>query len=499
LAVPLGVVALALAACIRVGPFACEDDAQCQLDGRAGLCLPPGYCALPDEGCDSGYRFHASATPEDLAGECAVLPAAESSTSASEDGAASTSSSSLGAGSSSSTGDATTEIGSSSHGDGSSSGTGGACGDMPCPCTRSVATGINHTCAARDDGTVMCWGADNQGQLGQGPGAGPIPEPQLVVIPGGEAIDQLRTSSNGTCGRGPGEAVWCWGDNNNGELTTPGKSPGGAVGPTALPIAGPLGALGQGPAHTCVGATEGSGVTCLGSNGYSELGGGGTQPIENAVPGMDAIDELALGNDHSCARAAGQVWCWGRDNQGQLGQNTVTGPTPDPAPVVLPGPASHLVAGNDHTCAALDDGESVRCWGGGDLGQIGEGATNNRYLPTVLDPPLPAAVVAMQAKVDTTCALLEDGSLWCWGDDNGGALGTDVPNGDLLLAPARVLTVDDLPEPIAEFSLGGAHICARAESGRLWCWGRNTSWQLGPDPELRGTDIVELDVHCPLP
>lgn len=488
-----------IAGCIRVGPFACEDDAQCELPGRAGLCLPPGHCALPDEGCDSGYRFYEGAAPEALAGQCAQVPSEGSSTvspsSSGDDDAPSPSSTSESA--ASSTGHAATSTGHGDGSDGGSSSTGESCGDHPCPCTTSVATGVSHTCAARTDGTVMCWGADNLGQLGQGPGAGPIPEPQLLVIPGGDAIDVVRATNNGVCGRGAGDAVWCWGDNNNGEITTPARSPGSAVAPTALPFDGPIGALGQSASHTCVGDLMGPAVHCLGNNTYSELGGSGSQPIAGAVMGMDPVDELALGLDHSCARAAGQVWCWGRDNLGQLGQNAVAGPTADPVPVALPGPASHLVAGNNHTCAAIDDGASVRCWGKGDLGQIGDGGEGNRQLPTALDMPLPAAVVAMDAMVDSTCALLTDGSLWCWGDDNGGALGTDIDNGDPLLVPAEVLTVATLPEPVAEFSLGGAHICARADSGRLWCWGRNTSWQLGPDPEIPGTDVVELDVQCP--
>ncbi len=492
-----GLVSLVGGGCIQIGPFACEDDAQCQLDGGGGRCLPPGYCAQLDDDCESGYRWVDGATPSEVAGECAMLPPDEASSSGVDTvvGSASGDAGST----SSSTGDVMIATdGSSTHGEAeSSSGGGSNCGDMPCPCTRAVATGANHTCAARNDGRVLCWGADNQGQLGQGPGAGPIPEPQLVEIPGGAAIDWLRATNNGVCGRGPGDEVWCWGDNNNGEITTPERSPGGAVAPTALPFRGAIGAIGRSQGHTCFGETMGPAVHCLGNNGYSELGGGGAQPVANAVPGMAPIDELALGTDHSCARVGGDVYCWGRDNQGQLGQNDVAGPTADPVPVSLPGPASHLVAGNDHTCAAFNDGANVRCWGGGDLGQIGDGMTNNRQLPTLIDGPLPASVVAMDAKIDTTCALLADASLWCWGDDNGGALGTDVPNGDELLVPARVLTVDELPEPIEAFSLGGSHICARTASERLWCWGRNTSWQLGPDPELPGTDVVEIDVMCP--
>ena len=488
-------VSLAVAGCVQIEPFACEDDTQCQRDGLGGRCLPPGYCALLDDTCDTGYRWVDGATPSEIAGKCAVLP--EDGPSTSSDDAAMSSSSGGGGSSSSSTGTTIAVDGTTEGSGGSSSSGGGDCDGLPCPCTLAVATGANHTCAARSDGRVLCWGADNQGQLGQGPGAGPIPEPQLVQIPGDAPIDWLRATNNGVCARGVGDEVWCWGDNNNGEITTPARSPGGAVAPTALPIRGLIGALGRSQGHTCVGETMGPAVHCLGNNGYSELGGGGTQPIANMVPGMAPIDELALGTDHSCARADGDVYCWGRDNQGQLGQNDVAGPTADPVPVSLPGPASILVAGNDHNCVAINDGANVRCWGGGDKGQIGDGTTNNRQLPNAISGPLPANVTAMAAMIDTTCALLADGSMWCWGDDNGGALGTDVPNGDDMLVPARVQTVDQLPEPIEEFSLGASHICARAASGRLWCWGRNTSWQLGPDPELPGTDYVEVDLMCP--
>jgi hypothetical protein len=272
-----------------------------------------------------------------------------------------------------------------------------------------------------------------------------------------------------------------------------------AVSPTALPLAGPPGALGQSSQHTCVGDPLGPGVRCLGNNGFGELGGGGSQPIDGAIPGMDPVDELALGNDHSCARAGAQVWCWGRDNMGQLGSSEASGSSADPVAVTLPGPASHLVAGNNHTCAAFDDGAAVRCWGRGDLGQIGDGTASNRFLPAAIAMTLPAPVVAMSARIDSTCALLGDDSLWCWGDDDGGPLGAEIDAGEPMLVPTRVPVIDELPEPIVEIDLGAAHLCARAESGRLWCWGRNTSWQLGPGQPIEGQTAIELDVACPDP
>lgn len=481
-----------LTGCVPIGTFPCERDSQCVLDGREGVCMDPGYCALPDDGCQSGYRWHDRSTPPELAGQCAPAPG-EHGSSSSSGAVASSSSSASSSGDDGSTSSSTDP----SSSEGGSSSTGSPCGDHPCPCTAAVATGANHTCAVRTDGRVACWGANNAGQLGQGPGAGPLPEPQLVVIPGEASVHAVISSNNHVCGRGSDDVLWCWGENNNGEITTPSGSPPGAVSPTAMPLLGPPGAVGLSAQHSCVGDPMGPGVRCLGSNGFSELGGGGGQPIDGAVPGMAAVDELALGNDHTCARAGGQVWCWGRDNVGQLGQNMVAGPTADPVAVSLPGDASHLAAGNNHTCAAIDDGASVRCWGKGDLGQIGDGNPNNRQLPTAIAMALPAPVVAMDAMIDTTCVLLDDGSLWCWGDDNGVLLGTEAEPATPMLEPMRVTVADGLPEPIAGFGLGAAHLCARVESGRLWCWGRNTSWQLGPNFPTEEAPIVELDVECP--
>ena len=480
-----------LVACVQIGAFPCDQDSQCALDGSLGRCLSPGYCAFPDATCDDGYRWYEPSVPDALAGQCASVPD-EGSTSP-PDPPASTS----GEGSSTS-GEGSSTSGSTSDGsDGSSSSGGGSCGDHPCPCARSVAVGNNHTCVARTDGRVVCWGADSQGQLGQGPGGGPLPGPLLVPLPGEEIIDVVQASTNGNCARGAGSVVWCWGDNNNGEITTPDASPGWSLSPTALPLEGVPGALGQSAQHTCVGDAEGTGVRCLGNDEYSELGGGGPQPVDGAVPGMNPVDQLALGLEHSCALAAGQVWCWGRDNVGQLGQNMVDGPTPDPTPVSLPSDAVFLVAGDRHNCAAINQGNAVRCWGQGVQGQIGDGTTNNRQFPTAIDTQPSSAVIAMSAREDTTCMLLADESLWCWGDQRGGSLGTDVANGTKLLVPERVHTVEELPEPLVEFGLGQAHICGRADTGRLWCWGRSSGWQLGPVLPPPGMDAVELDLSCP--
>jgi alpha-tubulin suppressor-like RCC1 family protein len=474
--------------CLQLGTFPCERDSQCELDGRVGICAEPGFCALPDDGCASGYRFHARGVPEDLAGQCATLPIAGSSDGGSSSDEGSTSADPTSSSTSSSS------AGPASSSDGSTT-TDHGCGELPCACTVDLAVGANHTCAVRDDGGVVCWGANNQGQMGSGTASGPVPELQTVSIPGEALAEVIHTGNDHVCVRASDEALWCWGRNGNDQIVPEGDN---VVAPQVLPVEGSLGAVGLSPEHSCVGEVGGPGLQCLGGNADDELGGTGAQPIASEVPGAAAVDDLALGEDHSCARAGAQVWCWGSDQYGQLGQNMVAGPTPTKTEVALPGDAMLLVAGTSHTCAALDDGMAVRCWGRNNNGQIGDGTTNNRQLPAAIAQPLPAAVVAMDARIDTTCALLADGDLWCWGGIYGSELGIDIAASTPLTMPKRVEMTDMLPEAIVGFGVGSRHLCAHASSGRLWCWGRNNSWQVGPIDLLVVPSPEEVDVQCPV-
>lgn len=480
----LGLGAGLLAGCMRIGAFPCDEDAQCVLDGRQGVCAEPGYCALPDDECDSGHRFHVRGVPEDLAGRCAPPLAATGSTGA----GASTTGTSDGTAGDTSTGSGAA---SSSSDDGTSS-TGSACGDHPCPCTMDLAVGSSYTCAARTDGDVSCWGANNRGQLGSGTTTPSAPGIEPVLLPGEAQASAIHAGNEHVCALASSQLL-CWGRNNNDQIDPAADN---VLPPHPMPLSWPLGAVGLGPEHSCVAEAGGPGLQCQGANAYSELGGSGMQPIGGTLPGMPTIDELAMGNDHSCARAGGRVWCWGRDQYGQLGQNMVEGPTATKVEVSLPNDAVALVAGSHHSCAVTVDMD-VLCWGRNNEGQIGNGKTVNRQVPTLIDEPLPAAVVQIDATNDTTCALLTDGDLWCWGGMQSANLGIDIGGNTPLTVPKRVMRTDALPEPITGFGVGNRHLCAYSSSGRLWCWGFNQSWQVGPVDQLVVTEPLELDLGCP--
>ncbi len=142
---------------------------------------------------------------------------------------------------------------------------------------------------------------------------------------------------------------------------------------------------------------------------------------------------LAIGSSHSCALLDdGTVRCWGRNNLGQLGSPTNNGtnnPNPAPQPAVNLGghAAVAITAGDDHSCALLDDG-TVRCWGLNDFGELGSATNNGTVNPNPV--PQPAvnlgghAAVAITAGGNHSCALLDDGTVRCWGSNFYGQLGS---------------------------------------------------------------------------
>lgn len=202
--------------------------------------------------------------------------------------------------------------------------------------------------------------------------------------------------------------------------------------------------------HTCM-LLEDSTVRCWGVNARGQLGDGTTtfrtMPVtvvlseaEGGGP-LTGVIAISAGTDHTCALVHdGTVRCWGWNVQGQLGIGTA-GPETDsahPVPVVrsvaegggqLTG-VTAIAAGAGHTCALIDD-ETVRCWGNNGSGQLGDGSTTRRTNPvTVLasgtadsSPVDLTAVTAISAGVWHTCALMTDATVRCWGSNENGQLG----------------------------------------------------------------------------
>ncbi len=283
--------------------------------------------------------------------------------------------------------------------------------------------------------------------------------------------------------------VACWGDNSCGELGD--ETLQDRRTPVRVHHVAHARLLGANGVFTCV-TTDDAPLACFGANHMNQLGRAlaGTpkgarcsEATPLAANGLLKVapTELALGGAHGCARAGGEVQCWGSFVYGERGdgQSVPSSAVNVPLGIAEPGrvslpPVRHVAAGSDHVCAVTTVG-AVLCWGRNELGQIGDG--------TLVSPrPLPTAVIGLPP-VETialgrgqSCALTLAGAVWCWGEK----------------APVAHLVPD---VRATQISLGSGHACALEASGAVLCWGDNFHGQLGDGTaELRKTPtrVIEL-------
>ncbi|MCL2824409.1 MAG: hypothetical protein FWD57_10480 [Polyangiaceae bacterium] len=287
----------------------------------------------------------------------------------------------------------------------------------------------------------------------------------------GACEDNYAQSS--TCGITPAGGVKCWGRNHHGQLGD-GTTTNRGVPTQVVGLSSGVSAISAGKFHACAVRTNGS-VMCWGSNGVSQLGDGTT--IERRTPALvkglpSGISAVATGGFHTCAiSSARKVMCWGNNDSGQLGDGTTTNRS---FPTVVPGLSdiSAISAGIGHTCAMSSMGV-LYCWGNNGRGQLGIGSDKSQSVPTKV-PRLSPGAFAVSAGEHSTCAVISNGTVMCWGYGKHGQLGRD---GDLTDGwyPERVSNLSG----VRYVSAGAFHTCALRTSGQMVCWGENSAGQLG--------------------
>ena len=264
------------------------------------------------------------------------------------------------------------------------------------PALRTVSFGNAFGCAITPGGEVYCWGDSDEGQGGLGTSPNGH-APELISSLTADLPVLMSTGTNHACSLLAGATLACWGDGGLFRLgyVATDSCPNATAGPISCqtkPAVVPLAdvtEVGAGHEHTCAAITDGS-VMCWGSNDRSQIG----QPPSTSsgiiqVAGVSNVVEIAAGRHFNCARdAMGRVWCWGAADLDQLGSAIVALESATPLEVVLPRPATSLVthALGNSTCAILDDG-AVSCWGANDVGQLGRGTMTAFELPGPLTIP----------------------------------------------------------------------------------------------------------------
>ena len=214
-------------------------------------------------------------------------------------------------------------------------------------------------------------------------------------------------------------------------------------------------------------------VWCTGGNGNGNLGNGSLRPSTRLerVFGLNTAEQLVAGRDHICVRLANQgVSCWGRNLNGQLG-NSDPDRRNQNEPVTVANLTSvvHLTAGLHHTCAVKADG-SVYCWGFNEFGSLGDGSNTDR------GAPVQSTIEGVEqiAAGAHTCAVDTDRQVYCWGYNQFGAVGTGG-NTESVTEPTRVGGLNS----VRSIAVGDYHSCAVLADGRVKCWGKNQSGELG--------------------
>jgi alpha-tubulin suppressor-like RCC1 family protein/tRNA A-37 threonylcarbamoyl transferase component Bud32 len=225
--------------------------------------------------------------------------------------------------------------------------------------------------------------------------------------------------------------------------------------------------------HTCLVSGDGR-AYCWGGNDEGQLGTGGSEGSRSSRPSAVGGDlrfvDMAPGLAHSCALArGGAAWCWGENSHGQLGDRSETA-REAPVRSATGHTFRSIAAGAAHTCGVDLDGVAW-CWGSDAHGQLGDGG--------VLDRPYPVPVAGGQRFVrldvgwNFTCGLTESGRAMCWGDNSAGQLGDGTTTDR-----RRPVPVQGNIE-FAAITAGSAHTCGVTRDGAAYCWGRNASGELG--------------------
>jgi len=287
----------------------------------------------------------------------------------------------------------------------------------------SLSLGYTHSCVLTHLGEVDCFGQNNQGQSGVGNSNSVIISPQTVSNLGlGRTVLNLTTTLQGACVLLDNSDVKCWGED---------------YGRSATPVTGL-------PSNRVTSIFSGFHSRCIITN-------------------------------------SSEAYCWGSNENAELGLgNTTSGRIAEPlGPLSFPTNRTPLefIFGADHTCSLMDN-FSVMCWGKGNYGQLGNGASGNLHSPsTFVKLPAGSTVVDIVSTWDSSCALLNSNEVYCWGSGVLGLGTTPSSSRSTTLNPLKVVNLSN--STFVKLVSGNHQVCTLTITGTSQCWGRELGGNLG--------------------
>jgi adhesin/invasin len=376
----------------------------------------------------------------------------------------------------------------------------------------AVETGNFFSCALTEEGRSYCWGYNRDRQLGKGGSTKDVDRPSTPITAGDSLLGpfqnfrQLALGRTHSCGVSVARKLICWGT---------GSGAFGATNPAEVNLGNTtVESVATGEAHSCYVDIDGF-ARCAGENALGQLGNNSTTATTGnaAVDVLDAtlarlrFSKVAAGRSFTCGfrrldplDATSRIpYCWGDNALGQLGRNSTTGAS-TASPVVIPvgAPAAFdstsIVTGLDHACV-LSSGDAF-CWGSNGFGQLGSSTApsgpGERQLQMVpVTMPVGVTFVRLAAGEYHTCGLTATGAAYCWGRNSSGQVG----DGTQTMRPTPTAVVVPAGVTFQSISLGELHSCAitgiptangtTTPIGAVYCWGDNEYGQIG-DGTLSG-------------
>jgi alpha-tubulin suppressor-like RCC1 family protein len=332
----------------------------------------------------------------------------------------------------------------------------------------SLGLGGTTSCQIVASTKVYCWGSNADGRLGDGTTTNRLQAAQVLTIDG---ASKVVTGGGHSCALTQKEKIYCWGLNVSGQLGS------GTITSSATPLliqglAAPTDVF-LGGSHSCAVESIDKSVKCWGLNSAGQLGDGTTtnRLTPTIISGISDAMSVSAGGEHSCyLSTSGTVRCWGANTSGQLGDGSTTRRLTPVLVQALDNVKEISAAGVSHTCALKNDG-TVWCWGSNSSGELGDGTFTNRLAPVRVVGIESATHLSVDAS--HACVILQNGNIRCWGNNSSGKLGDGTQTNRnipvLVTSPNRAVVIE----------AGGTHTCAVYENGNTSCWGLNSSGQLG--------------------
>ena len=340
--------------------------------------------------------------------------------------------------------------------------------DLFVPLVSALTVGEFHSCALLIDGRAYCWGFNEKGSLGDGT-MNHSSRPGLVS--GVIAFAALSARGYHTTGISTSGVGYAWGGNFYGELGH-GVPPNERTTPSLVSGGFNFEDIATGQHHTC-GVIDVGDAYCWGRNNTGQLGDGSTvdtsTPVQ--VSGGPSFASLSLGAAHTCGLTSdGTAYCWGFNSSGQLGDGTTSGGVDEPTAVLGGLNFTTLTVGLSFNCGLRAAG-NVYCWGNNEWGQLGDGTTTNRTSPVLVSGGL--TFTSIGAGYFHACGVAVGGDAYCWGQNMYAQLGDGTSTGRT--TPGLVSGGLGFKSVRA----GEEHSCAVGTDGVVYCWGRNGYGQLG--------------------